>query len=67
MYSINEISAGTIFLSRLRALILAQTNTKDIQEATYFDNGVANIKSRFMRVFTQYHSLGFLAVDEQII
>ena len=34
------------------------TNTKNTQEATYFDIRVVNMKSRFMRVLTQDHSLG---------
>ena len=47
--------------------LIVYTNTKNTQEATYFDNGVAHVKSRFMRVLTQDHSLGFLAVDGQIV
>ena len=44
---------------------MVYTNTKNILEATYFDNRVANMKSRFMRVLTRDHSLAFFAVDGQ--
>ena len=38
-------------------------NTKNIQEAIYFDNRFANMKSRFMGALTQDHRLGFLGID----
>ena len=48
--------------------LIVYTSTKNIQEATYFDNRVAmQYEEQVHGVLTQDHSLGFLAVDGQII
>ena len=46
---------------------VSSIETPRISRKPYVENRVTNIKSRFMRVLTQDHRLGFLAIDGHII